>query len=116
MTPPPVLRWFKVYCAVLCAIYALVAAAGIAVLLVDPAALDMPPLVARATGGVLFAMGALLMAATAAPFFLAPQPWVWTYDLIVICLGLTSACFLPACIPLLIYWIRPEVKAYFGKA
>jgi hypothetical protein len=28
---------------------------------------------------------------------------------------MTSACFLPACIPLLIYWIKPDVKAYFGR-
>ena len=116
MTAPPVVTWFRVYCAVLCAIYVMVAAAGAAVLVLDPSALDMHPTAARLTGVLLFGMGAVLAAATAAPFFLDRQPWVWTYDLVIICLGLTSACFLPACVPLLIFWIKPEVKAYFGRS
>jgi hypothetical protein len=33
---------------------------------------------------------------------------------VIICLGMTSACFLPVCIPLLIFWIKPETKLYFG--
>jgi len=47
--------------------------------------------------------------------FLRPKPWVWIYDLVIICMGMTSACFLPAAIPLLIYWLKPEVKAHFGR-
>ena len=44
-----------------------------------------------------------------------PRPWVWTYDLVVICFGFTSACFFPFCIPLLIFWLKPPVKEWFGK-
>jgi hypothetical protein len=28
---------------------------------------------------------------------------------------MTSACFLPFCIPLLIFWLKPEAKHYFGR-
>jgi hypothetical protein len=28
---------------------------------------------------------------------------------------MTSVCCIPACVPLLIYWIKPETKAYFGR-
>jgi hypothetical protein len=40
---------------------------------------------------------------------------LWVYDLVVICLGMTSACILPASVPLLIFWLKPEVKSHFGK-
>ena len=41
--------------------------------------------------------------------------WLWIYDLIIICLGMTSACFWPAVIPLLIFWLKPETKRHFGR-
>lgn len=113
--PPPVLWWFRLYCLVLCVIYLLTALAGIPFLVLSPADLDMPPAAARLVGSGLMIMGLGLLAASAAPLLLRPRPWVWVYNLVIICLGLTSACFLPACIPLLIYWIKPEVKAHFGR-
>ena len=48
-------------------------------------------------------------------FFLPRKPWVWVYNMVLICIGFTSACCLPAAIPLLIYWLKPEAKAYFGR-
>lgn len=115
-TPPPVLWWFRVYCLVLCVLYLLTALFGIPFLVLSPTDLDMPPMVARLVGLAILVMGLALLAASAAPLFLRPRPWVWMYDLVIICLGLTSACFLPVCIPLLVYWIKPEVKAHFGRA
>jgi hypothetical protein len=38
---------------------------------------------------------------------------VWIYGIVLIALGMTSACFVPACIPLLIYWLKPDAKSYF---
>jgi hypothetical protein len=64
---------------------------------------------------VLFIMCLPLFGACLLPLVLRPQPWLWTYDLVIICLGMTSACFLPACIPLLIFWLKPETKHYFGR-
>lgn len=113
--PPPVLFWFRVYCGVLCVVYVCTTLAGLPFLLMDPGTFEMSTLEARLLGGMLFVLGAVLLVMSAAPFFLAPRPWVWTYDLVIICLGMTSACFLPACIPLLIFWIKPEVKAHFGR-
>jgi hypothetical protein len=40
---------------------------------------------------------------------------VWVFGLVLICLGLSSACCLPACIPLLIFWLKPEMKAFYGR-
>ena len=56
-----------------------------------------------------------LMLAFLLPFFLKPKPWVWTYNLVLICIGLSSACFLIVCVPLLIAWIKPHNKAWHGR-
>jgi hypothetical protein len=47
------------------------------------------------------------------PLVIQPQPWLWTYGFVIICLSFTSCLLLPAGIPLLIYWIKPEVKKYY---
>ena len=57
----------------------------------------------------------LLVVFAVAPF-LPRRKWVWIYDLVVICLGMTSCCTLPVCIALLIFWIRPETRQFFGWA
>lgn len=53
------------------------------------------------------------------PYALAPflprKSWVWVFGLVLICLGLSSACCLPVCIPLLIFWLKPDMKAFYGR-
>lgn len=39
--------------------------------------------------------------------------WTWVVLLVLIALGLTGACTLPAALPLLIFWIRPETQAWY---
>jgi hypothetical protein len=112
---PKVFFWFKVYCAVLCALYAVVAAVGVFILTLEPAELDMPAAASIAYGVLMLLLGLVFFVASLLPFLLRPRPWVWVYDLVIICIGMTSACFLPACVPLLIFWIKPEVKAHFGR-
>jgi hypothetical protein len=60
-------------------------------------------------------LGTLLLAVYVPPLFFPRKPWVWTYDLVLICLGMSS-CFAPFCIPLLIFWIKPAAKQYFGRS
>ena len=38
----------------------------------------------------------------------------WVVGIVLIALGLTTCYTLPFAIPLLIFWIRPETKAYYG--
>jgi hypothetical protein len=69
------------------------------------------------TGGMAALYVCCMLAAIvfALPFVLPRRPWVWVYDMVVICIGLTSCCIMPAALPLLIYWIKPEVKAWFQQ-
>jgi hypothetical protein len=111
---PGVVKWFKVYCGILGFIYFCVAAASLIFFFAPPGEMDRSE--ARIMGVVFLAMGLLLFAVCVLPFFVAPRPWVWGYGMGLICLGMTSACFLPVCVPLLIFWIKPEARRYFGKS
>lgn len=115
MSKPRVVKWFKVYCWILAVLYVLTIPMSLVFLIVSPEELEMPWIVARAVGGILLILDVLLITASLLGAFLSPRPWVWIYGLILICLGMTSACFLPICIPLLIFWIRQETKAYYGR-
>jgi len=82
---------------------------------VGPDKFEMPALFGNLMGAVYLLLGLVLFAACFLPFVLRPRPWVWTYDLVIIALGLSSPCLLPASIPLIIFWVKPETRAYFGK-
>src|SRR5262245_59333738 len=103
--PPKVVMWFKVYSGVLCLVYAALALFSLYLVLAGPA--DLTASEERGVFVVLFIMSLPLFGACLLPLVLRPRPWLWTYDLVIICLGMTSACFLPACIPLLIFWLKP---------
>ena len=69
-----------------------------------------------AVQGIVFVfIGPLLFIPFAIAPFLGRKSWVWVYDLVLICLGMTSCACLPATIPLLIFWLKPETKAWFGR-
>jgi hypothetical protein len=111
---PPVVTWFKAYAVVFVLMYAAVAVLGVVFLMVEPAKLEMEAAPAKIMGAVFLIMGLLFAVASAIPLFYTPRPWTWVYSLVLICLGLSS-CFLPFSIPLLIFWLKPETKAYYGK-
>lgn len=111
---PKVLPWFKVYAALFALLY-FVCVAGSLVFLVNPSWLDMERGEGLIMGGLMIAICLPLGIAFVLSFVFEPKPWVWIYDLVLICIGLTSPCCMPASIPLLIYWLKPEVRAYFGR-
>lgn len=113
--PPKVILCFKIYCVVLCLIYLATAAASLFFFLADPRDIEMSRTAARVVGSCFLAMGLVLFGVCLLPLILAPRPWLWTFDFVVICLGMTSACFLPVCVPLLLFWLKPDAKRYFGK-
>jgi len=117
-TPPGVVLWFKIYAGFQCFLYGLCILAGIVFLLLpsmvvlnDP---DFPPLYAYICGTVIIGIGTVFLAAFLVSFFLKPRPWTWAYDLVMICLGLMSGMF-PFSIILLVFWLQPNTKQYFGK-
>ncbi|HLA79086.1 MAG TPA: hypothetical protein VJU18_16025 [Vicinamibacteria bacterium] len=110
---PKVLGWYRAYAAAMALLYL---------------GLDVGLVLAMVTGGIeltevpVMVFGALMLvlclalfALFAAALVLPPRPWVWIYHLVLITVGMTSACCLPACVALLVFWIKPEARAYFGR-
>jgi hypothetical protein len=74
---------------------------------------DSPEAV-RIQGVVLIVMGVGLFLLYAIAPFLPRSKFAWIYGFVTIGIGLTSCCTLPFCIPLLIQWLKPEVKSYLN--
>ena len=66
--------------------------------------------------GVLLALvGVALTIPYVVAFALPRRPWAWIYHLVLIAIGMTSACCLPLTVPLLIFWLKPEVQSWYGR-
>ena len=114
-TPPPVLFWFKFYTGAMMALYALCVLASPVLFVLATQMRGDEKVGAVVYGVILLAVGLPLAVACALPFFLPRKPWVWVYNLVIICVGMTSCCILPASVALLIYWIKPDVKLWFNR-
>jgi len=113
---PPIWKFFIAYCAAMALLYLLCAALGVlSFFFIEPK--NQEEKISQIVTGALFiGLGAVLfLMFTAAPF-LPKKPWVWVYDIVLIAFGLTSCLCLPVSIPLLIYWLKPEAKAFFGRS
>lgn len=110
---PGVIKWFKVYCGFSCFLNF----GGVLVawwfFLVPPEGMSARE--ADTTGVFILAASLFAMAAYALPFCVEWRRWVWVYGLVLICFGMSSACLLLVCVPLLISWIKPETKSYFAR-
>jgi len=64
---------------------------------------------------LIIGFGLMMLAVTLLGIFLKPRPWVWIYNLMLICFGITTGWFVPFCIPLLFFWVKQETKVYYGR-
>ncbi len=116
MNPKPkAVFWYQIYCGTLAAVYLVVAAAGAVLLALPAASLEMQEAEKFITAGICLAVSLPLLAASLLPFCFHPRPWLWVYGIVLIAVGFTSCCFWPICIPLLVYWLKPDVQGYFGR-
>ncbi|MCS6860174.1 MAG: hypothetical protein NZT92_07635 [Abditibacteriales bacterium] len=114
--PPPVLMWYRVYCGVMALVYLVCLAAGIALLVYYdeiPLERDMPPEIMLVYGIGLTVVGGLLALIFLASFFLPRTRRAWIYHTVLIAIGMVSICGLPATVPMILYWIKPETYGYF---
>jgi len=112
---PTVVTWFIVFCAVMCVMNLFLIGLGILM----PRMADLAPqedmAEAKITGPIYIIGGLIFLILYALGIFLKPSPGVWIYDIVLIALGMLSCCTLPFAIALLIFWIKPETQAYFGR-
>ena len=111
---PPVYKWFVVYCILMALLYLTMAVMGIVFMFIEPDR-EMSEAEARIMGALFIILGLAFCFPYAIAPFLPRKSWVWVFGLVLICLGLSSACCLPVCIPLLIHWLKPEMKTFYGR-
>lgn len=116
MMTPKVWPWYVAYCISLALVYFLLLVGGIVLIFFFDL---LPPEEKIGLGfAAVFSivLGLVFAAGFAAGPFLPRKPWAWIYGMVLISIGMTSACCLPASIPLLIFWIKPETKIFFGRS
>lgn len=117
LAKPTVVTWYQVYCCLMMTLYVVVGIGAVALYLNLDNLGEM-----EGEDRTMLTIQSLIYVAMSVPLtifflvgFLVPRRrWGWIYGIIAIALGLTSCCTWPATIPLLIYWLKPETKAYFG--
>jgi drug/metabolite transporter (DMT)-like permease len=90
------------------------AAMGIVFMFSEPDP-EMSAAETKMMGAVFLILGLLFFVPYAIAPLLPRKSWVWVFGLVLICIGLTSACCLPVCIPLLIFWSKPEMEQFYGR-
>ena len=115
---PGVVKWYRFYAVIMTVLYFVVLGLAVVALIFakhwmkDP---DMPPWLMTGYLVFLAMMSVALMGVFITGFFLPRSSGAWTYHIVLICLGMSSPCFIPICVPILIYWLQQPAKDYFGK-
>ena len=107
--------WYRVYCAVMVVLNLVVALIGIVLVVLQPETRQYDRDEILITGIAYAVVGAVLFIVYMVALFLPPRPYNWIVGFVMMGIGMTSCCFIPAVIPLLIFWIKPETQAFFGR-
>ena len=113
--PPPVWGWYVAFCVAWALFYALAIAFSAWLLVTGdppPPTTTIAPWLAM---GLWFGFFAVLLVAYAVAPLLPRKPWTWIYGIVIIAFSALGGCFFVA-IPLLVFWIRPDLQAYLGRA
>ena len=65
--------------------------------------------------GIIFIVVSIPLGVLSAVAAFAPRKkWGWTINFVIQAIGTTGCCCMPLALPLLIRWMKPDVKAAFG--
>jgi hypothetical protein len=119
---PAVILWYRVYAATLALVYlaflavVVVGAFGPTAVAEDPAMrVTAPSAGAEAFTLVMLLLSLFLFLFFAVATFVPLKPWGWSVAIVAIGIGLMGGCTIFACVPLLVYWLKPVTKAAFGR-
>ncbi|MDP6891899.1 MAG: hypothetical protein QF731_01865 [Verrucomicrobiota bacterium] len=115
--PPGVIFWYRIYCAFTGVFFGLLVILFLYLISIPGMEENM-----SASEYVEFQITSIIMIAVGIPCvifyfacaFMTHRGWHWILGLVSIGLGMTGCC-LPACIPLLIFWIKPETKSWLNR-
>jgi hypothetical protein len=113
---PEGVTYFRIYATIMAVLNALLALGGL-VMMFTPL---FAPL--KASGDTEIWLVGLFYGGIGTVFFIpwvvtlfgGRKPWVHTMGTVMIALGMTQICCLPVLIPILITWLKPETKSWYG--
>lgn len=119
---PQVCIWYSIYCACFLLAYMLTAIAGIAMavfaetIAANSAALDKEGerISNMILGGGLAVVSVPLCILFSLGLLVPRRKWGWIYGFFPIAIGLSSPCCMPASIPLLLFWIKPNTRRWYN--
>lgn len=109
--------WFRVYCGFMALVYLLCTLGGIGAIVLSMTGQinnndDRIMLIIQ---GIIFSVISVpLMIMFAFGLNLPRRKWGWIFGIVLIAIGLTSPCCMPASIPLLIFWMKPELRRFYN--
>lgn len=107
--------WYRVYTGFMAVLYLALTVFGIVIATVPFETTEYSSGELALMGIVYAVMGAILFLVFAVGTFLPAKSYNWVVGIILMGLGMTSCCFLPVLIPLLIFWFKPETQRFFGR-
>lgn len=107
--------WYRIYLAVLAVIYLALTGFGIFLALVPLETSKYEQNELWIMGVIYAVIGAVFFVLSAVALLLPPKPYNWIVGIVMLAIGMTSCCFIPAVVPLFIFWIKPETQAFFGR-
>ncbi|MBW2528896.1 MAG: hypothetical protein JRI23_32270 [Deltaproteobacteria bacterium] len=116
---PSVVVYYKAFCGFMAFVYVLVAGMGVLLLFLPtlaPSSSGPSGGEALIAGGMYIVLGIGLTIPYALGIVLGRKPWVHTYGIVMIGLTMTSCMCIPIALPLLLAWLKPEVKAWYKEA
>ncbi len=108
---PKVLRWFKAFCSLMVLWHVTVAAFGAAL---ATGRITLPEGKVQHNGELYLTAAAILAGLFLIGVFIPRRKWSWFFGLFLLVLTMTNPCCLPAAVVILIFWFKPNCRAYFA--
>ena len=108
--------WYRMYCGSLALLYALIAVFGGFMAYMRPDTREYSSEETMMMGIIYALVGIVFFVVFIVATLLPVKPYNWVVGIVMIGIGMTSCCLWPAVIPLLIYWIKPETRSFFGRS
>jgi hypothetical protein len=112
---PKTVMWFRIYAGALAVTYALTAVLGaLMVLFGDNMPRHHQDLPAKLEGVLYMVVAVPLCALFAVGVPSSRARWRWAFGFVLLAIGTMSCCCLPVVIPIMVMWLKPDVKEWFG--
>jgi hypothetical protein len=111
---PGVVLWAKLYAAAFALMYLACTVGGVLLVVVGSGAGVHDAEKAMIQGWVMAVLGPILLVLSIIALAAPRKKWGWVVNIVLIGLGCTSCMCLPASIPLMTFWLKPETRRWYS--